>query len=121
MEKYNGPEKRKYLRANANFVVSYRLKRTPDNYDLSQTKNISQGGMLLTTNKKFENGTQLAMTIRFPFVNQRMEVTGEVIDSKEVVRGLIYETRISFMDLPSDFFQELGNFIQELLGKWSKK
>jgi hypothetical protein len=121
MEKYSGQEKRKFTRASANFVVSYRLKEQADNYDLSQTKNVSQGGMLLTTNRKFEKGTQLAMTIRFPFVNQRMEVTGAVIDSKEIVRGLIYETRITFIDLPSEFFQELGNFIQELQDKWLKK
>lgn len=121
MEKYNGPEQRKYPRANANFVVSYRLKELPDNYDLSQSKNVSQGGMLLTTNKRFEKGTQLNMTIRFPFVEQRMEITGEVVDSKEIVRGLIYETRIIFVDLPSGFFQQLGDFIKELLDKWSKK
>ncbi|MDP2922335.1 MAG: PilZ domain-containing protein [Candidatus Omnitrophota bacterium] len=121
MEKYGGSEKRKYQRANANFVVSYRLKDFPDSYDLSQTKNIGQGGLLLTTNKKFDKGTQLAMTIRFPFVNQRIEVTGEVMDSKEIVKGLIYETRIMFIDLPQDFFQQLGDFIKELLSKWSKK
>jgi len=121
MEKYSGPEKRKFPRVIANFVVSYRLKDRSDNYDLSQTKNISQGGLLLTTNKKFDKGTQLAMTIRFPFIDQRIEVTGQVTDSKEIVKGLIYETRIKFCDLSPEFFKELGDFMKELLSKWSKK
>lgn len=121
MEKYTGVEKRKYPRANANFVVSYRVKQYPGTYDLSQTKNISQGGLLITTNKKFENGTQLAMTIRLPFIEQKIEVTGEVVASKEIVKGLIYETRLRFIELPQDFFKELGIYVKELLEKWSKK
>ncbi|MBU2102022.1 MAG: PilZ domain-containing protein [Candidatus Omnitrophota bacterium] len=112
MEKYGGSERRKFPRFSANFVVSYRVKEVPDGYDLSQTKNVSQGGILLTTNRKFEKGTLLAMSIRFPFVAKRIEVTGEVVDSREVVRDLIYETRINFRDLDTEFFRELGEFVQ---------
>jgi hypothetical protein len=121
MEKYTGPERRKHPRVSGSFVVSYRLKEVPDNCDLSQTKNISQGGILLTTNREFERGTLLSMTLRFPFVSQKIEVTGEVVDSKEIVRDLIYETRIKFTDLPEDFFRELGEFIRERLEKWLKE
>lgn len=121
MEKYGGPERRVCSRVTANFVVSYRVKSLTGNCDLSQTKNISQSGLLLTTNKKFPTGAQLTMVIRFPFVTQKIEVTGEVIDSKEIVRDLIYETRIRFVDLPEDFFKELGEFIKELMAKWLKK
>jgi hypothetical protein len=115
MSNYNGPERRKFQRMEANFVVSYRIKEFPDGYDLTQTKNVSQGGMLLTTNRLFEKGTCLAMTIRFPFVTQKIEITGEVVSSKEVVRELIYETRIKFLDLDREFFRKLGEFIEENL------
>ncbi len=115
MEKYSGPEKRKHPRIEANFVVSYRIKEPGKGYDLSQTKNVSQGGMLLTTNRAFQKGTYLAMSIRFPLVPHKIEVTGEVVDSKEVVRDLIYETRIKFLDLDEDFFRDLGKFIEERL------
>ncbi|HIE35942.1 MAG TPA: PilZ domain-containing protein [Candidatus Omnitrophica bacterium] len=118
MKKYNGPERRKHSRIDANFIVSYRIKQIPDNYDLTQTKNVSQGGILLTTNRKFEKGTQLMITIRFPFIPQRIEVTGEVVESEEIVKGLIYETRIRFLDLNEEFFKKLGSFIQERLNKW---
>ncbi|MDD5195008.1 MAG: PilZ domain-containing protein [Candidatus Omnitrophica bacterium] len=115
MNKYEGPERRKTPRLNANFVVSYRVKEVPEGYDLSQTKNVSQGGILLTTNRKFESGTHLAMSIRFPFIAKRIEVTGSVVESKEIVRDLIYETRIQFMDLDAEFFRKLGEFVKEHL------
>ena len=110
-------EKRRHPRLAANFVISYRIKKQPDGYDLSQTRNVSRGGLLLTTNRAFEKGTHLAITVRFPFVAQRMEFVGEVIESRMVVRDLIYETRIMFIDLDEQFLRELGEFIQSRLGK----
>jgi len=115
MEEYGGPEKRKHPRLEANFVVSYRIKEPMGSYDLSQTKNVSQGGILLTTNRIFDKGIQLVMNIRFPLVPHKIEVTGEVVDSKEIVRDLIYETRIKFLDLDEGFFKELGEFIKKKL------
>ncbi|UCC95382.1 MAG: PilZ domain-containing protein [Candidatus Omnitrophota bacterium] len=115
MQAYRGPDRRKHPRLVINFVVSYRVKEIPDNCDLSQTKNVSQGGMLLTTNRRFHPGTQLAMSIRFPFVSQRINLTGEVVDSREVVRDLIYETRLRFIGVDEEFFKKLGDFIQKHL------
>ena len=111
MEKFKGSEKRGHPRLNANFVVSYRIQKAPENYDLTQTKNVSQGGLMVTTNRKFDKDTFLAITIRFPFIMQRIEVTGQVVESREVVRNLIYETRVKFLDLDDDFFKKLGEFI----------
>jgi len=115
MRDYAGPERRKHPRLDANFVISYRIKEVVDGYDLTQSKNVSQGGILLTTNRLFKQGIFLAMTIRFPLIPQKIEVTGEVVGSKEVVRDLIYETRIKFIDLDEEFFQKLGEFIKENL------
>ena len=112
---YSGHNRREHERLDVNFVVSYRIKETPNGFDLSQTKNVSQGGMLLTTNRVFDEGTLLSMTIRFPLIPQKIEVTGVVVGSKEVVRDLLYETRIKFLDLDQDFFMKLGQFIKENL------
>ena len=111
-EKYNGQEKRKFTRLDANFVVNYRVEKDGfSNYDLSQTKNVSQGGVLVTTNRKFEKGTVLSVTVRFPFVSKRIKLLGEVVDSHEVARDLIYDTRIRFINMDEDFFAKLGEFI----------
>lgn len=115
MNLYNGEEKRRHPRMDANFVVSYRIGQKLERCDLTQTKNVSNGGMLLTTNKVFEPGTRLIMVVRFPFVAQKIEVTGEVVGSKEVVKNLIYETRLKFLDLDENFFRKLGRFIEENL------
>lgn len=115
MNAYNGEEKRKHPRMKANFIVSYRIGENPEGRGLTQTKNISRGGMLLATNKVFEKGTCLVIVIKLPFVSRKIEVMGEVIASKEVIKNLLYETRVKLLDLDEDFFKRLGRFVEENL------
>ena len=65
---YEGPDRRRQPRVAGKFVVSYRVKAEVNNYDISQTRNLSLGGMLLTTNREFGPGTVLAIDIRLPFL-----------------------------------------------------
>ncbi len=116
-EQYSGPERRKFPRTQATFVVSYRIKDMPDEYDLTQTRDVSQGGILITTNRFFGEGVHLKITIRFPFVPQKIEATGEVVESREVVKNVIYETRIRFIDLDMSIFEDIGKYIEKLLAK----
>ena len=116
-KEYMGPNRRQYIRTDARFVISYRIKDIADDYDLTQTKNVSQGGILITTNRYFGTGVHLKMTIRFPFVHQKIEATGEVIKCEEVVKNIIYETSIKFFDLDMTVFEKIGTYIEKLLKK----
>lgn len=94
---YTGPEKRKHPRVEARFVVSYRMFEEVNNVDISQTKNLSLGGMLLTTNRSFDPGTHLALEIRLPFDPNPIMLIAKVLESHEVTKNLIYDTRLMFL------------------------
>lgn len=94
---YSGPERRRYPRVNGRFVVSYRMLDEHDNVDISQNKNLSLGGMLITTNRQFEPKTNLALEVRLPFDPEPVFLVGRVIESKEVTKNLIYDTRLEFI------------------------
>ncbi|MFH0791409.1 MAG: PilZ domain-containing protein [Candidatus Omnitrophota bacterium] len=96
---YPGPERRRDPRIKGRFIVSYRILEESDNIDISQTKNVGIGGMLLTTNKCFTNGTNLAIEIRLPFDPNPIIVIGKVIDSREITKDLIYDTRLQFLSV----------------------
>lgn len=113
MGEYKGKEKRKYPRLEANFIVSYRIQEPSALFDLSQTRNVSKGGMLLTTNKDFKPGVVLAMTIRFPFASDKINILGRVIFSKEKVKNLIYETHIQFSEANQKLLQDIGKFVDK--------
>lgn len=96
---YTGSEKRKHPRVSSRFVVSYRILEEADHIDISQTKNISLGGLLLTTNRKFDAGIKLALEIRLPFDPYPIVLIGRVLESHEITKDLIYDTRIEFLNI----------------------
>jgi len=94
---YTGVERRKHPRISARFIVSYRILDEVDNADISQTKNLSLGGMLLTTNRQFGIGTNLALEIRLPFDPNPIMIIARVLESREISKNLIYDTRLMFL------------------------
>ena len=114
---YAGTERRKHPRVSARFIVSYRILDEVNDLDISQTKNFSLGGMLLTTNKKFGVGTRLALEIRLPFDPEPIMIIGKVLDSHEISKDLIYDTRLTFLAID----ERHKNVIKETVDYYLKK
>jgi hypothetical protein len=95
------------------YFVYYKIKGASENYNLTSTKNISRGGMLLTVDKPFKQWTNMAFIIRGPFTHGvDIEMTGVVLESREIVKGSIYETRIRFSDPDAKSLDKLDEFIK---------
>lgn len=114
---YTGPERRKHPRINARFIVSYRIMEEEDAVDISQTKNMSLGGMLLTTNREFRPGINLALEIRLPFDPNPIMLIGKVLDSREVIKDLIYDTRLSFLAIDEKHRKIISDTVDYYLKK----
>lgn len=116
-KKYEGVERRKYPRANGRFIVSYRVIPKNNNADISQTKNLCLGGMLLTTNCQFPAGTNLALEIRLPFDPNPIMIIANVLESKEITKNIIYDTRLIFLAID----EKHRGIIDETVGYYLKK
>ena len=116
-KKYDGTERRKHPRVNGRFIVSYRVIPNNSNPDISQTKNLSLGGMLLTTNCHFPVGTNLALEIRLPFDPDSILTIAKVLESKEITKGVIYDTRLIFLAIDEKHRRVIG----ETVGYYIKK
>lgn len=114
---YSGPERRIHPRVYARFIVSYRMLEESNNLDITQTKNLSLGGMLLTTNKQFNPGTNLALEIRLPFDPHPIMVIGKVIESREITKGLIYDTRLQFLAVDENHRKVMTDTMEYYLKK----
>lgn len=117
---YSGPERRKFPRIDGRFIISYHVLEEADNIDITQTKNVSLGGLLLTTNRQFNNGTNLALEIRLPFDPEPLVLTGVVIESKEITKNLIYDTRLYVMDVDEKHKKAITRTIDYYLKKGSR-
>jgi hypothetical protein len=88
-----------------------------DNVDVSQSKNLSLGGMLLTTARKLEPGTNLTLEIRLPFERYPIMLVGKVLDSCEITKNLIYDTRIQFLSVDEKHKNVIGQTVDYYLKK----
>ena len=117
----NGAEtdKRKWSRADVRFIVTYgrKVEDAITDQDISQTKNISEGGMALTTRKPFSPHTSLALKINVPIAGHPVETIGTVIESKEITRNFIYLTRISFSGMDYQMRQAIQQTVAHYLRK----
>ncbi|MCX5687299.1 MAG: PilZ domain-containing protein [Candidatus Omnitrophica bacterium] len=96
----NQPERRKFKRINKSCVVSYTPVKIGElKYDVSQTKDLSEGGLLFISDKKFEKGTILKIKLRLPEFLDYVIVQAQVVDSTQRARIVIYETRVSFIEV----------------------
>lgn len=110
-------EKRSHPRINARFVVSYRILNQGEVLDITQTKNLSLGGMLLTTNRKFDEGIRLSLDIKVPFDPRPVVIVGRVVGSTEIVKDLIYDTRIEFLSIEDKHHKPLQDTVNYYLKK----
>ncbi len=118
---YKGQERRKHPRINGRFIISYRILEDGEDVkskrDITQTKNISLGGMLLTTNMQFKPGTNLALEIRLPFDPNPIMLIGKVVESRQVMENLIYDTRLMFLAID----EQHKHVIEQTVRYYTKK
>lgn len=114
-------EKRRFPRLDRKFVLSYRPYRLQDNlqpsWDSSQVKNISEGGALIVTSRAYVVGTVLELKIDTFLSSQPLKILGTVVDCKEMAKGLIYHTAISYKDLDELAKSELKKVLEVFFGE----
>jgi hypothetical protein len=101
-ESSKGPEeRRKHVRVDRNFILTYFDKRAPTvKNEITQLRNISRGGMCFVATKPFELSTVLTIEMRTPFTTGSVTLEGTVLESRERIKGLIYDIRLQFQNLP---------------------
>ncbi len=93
-------ERRKFKRIGGSYVVSYvPIKGEDFKFDISQTKNLSEGGLLFISDGKFEKDIILKIKLRLPEFSDYVIVKARVVDSIQLAKGIICETRVIFVDI----------------------
>ena len=94
------PEHRKFKRVSKNYIISYAPVKGEDlKFDVSQTKNLSEGGILFMSDRQFEKDTVLKIKLRLPEFLDYVIIRAQVIESKKLAKGIIYETRARFTEV----------------------
>ena len=95
-------------------MVSYRIMGDDTAYyGLTQSSNFGSGGLLLPTTRAFSPGMRLKMNIRIPSTPLTLSLAGKVVASKEIVRRLVYNTRVCFCELDVAASEQLAQLVAE--------
>jgi c-di-GMP-binding flagellar brake protein YcgR len=92
-------ERRNYERIKRHFVVTYKVRGKEEKPEVSQIKDISEGGMFFTTSKNYLAGTILEVKLKTPISSLGINLLAKVIESEEVAPQLIYNTRVAFLQM----------------------
>ncbi len=114
---YSGPERRKFPRIGGKFLISYKVAEAEDLIDISQTKNVSLGGLLLTTDRAFKPGVSLMIEVRLPVDPKPIKILAKVVQTQELVKGLIYDTHLEFLSIDENHKNMVAKTIENLLKK----
>ncbi|MFC1593763.1 PilZ domain-containing protein [Candidatus Omnitrophota bacterium] len=95
-------EKRKHSRLKRQFIVSFKEENGTSHFDASQMKDISEGGLRFMTGRPFAKDTILLLKLKTPVAVCKFKIKGKVVESTKIVEGLIYDTRVSFLDIDED-------------------
>ena len=99
-ENKHGAERRQYPRVRKNFIIRFSEKNNPSlKFEVSQIENISRGGICFTSTLTFKTGTELSIELRTPYIADTIYLEGEILESHEKIKGLIYHNRLKFKDV----------------------
>jgi len=93
-------ERRRFKRISGTYVVSYApIKGEEIKFDISQTRNLSEGGLLFIADRKFEKETILKIKLRLPEFSDYVIVKARVVGSGQTAKGLMHEIRVQFVEI----------------------
>lgn len=93
-------ERRRFKRISGTYVVSYApIKGEEIKFDVSQTRNLSEGGLLFIADRKFEKETILKIKLRLPEFSDYVIVKAKVVGSGQIAKGFMHEIRVQFVEI----------------------
>jgi len=111
-------ERRKFVRIDKTYIISYRDASSKElKSDVTQTKNISAGGLLFTTDKQISPKTILMVKLRLPGASDYIDTKVKVVDSKQKVNTVFYETRAKFVEIREEYRDAIKKIIEAVKGK----
>jgi len=106
-------ERRKFIRIKGSFVISYSdISSVQAKSDISQTKDVSLGGILFTTDRKFEVGTILRIKLKLPESPDYLKVKVKVVGSRERAKNILYETRVRFISIREEDKDSIAKLVE---------
>ena len=107
-------ERRRFKRIDGNYVVSYAyIEGEGLKFDVSQTKNLSEGGLLFIADRAFERDSILKIKLRLPEFSDYVIVKVKVITSHKLTKGMMYGVSARFIEVEQNVKDAIKRLAEE--------
>ncbi|MFA5389731.1 MAG: PilZ domain-containing protein [Candidatus Omnitrophota bacterium] len=107
-------ERRKHKRINGTYIVSYALMKGDElKFDVSQTRNLSEGGLAFICDRKFEKDDMLKIKLRLPEFSDYVILKAQIVGSDKLGRGTMYATRVKFVELAEEVKEGIRRLVED--------
>ena len=124
--KYRAKDGRVFIRLDNKIKLRYKIKAKGFNKDceinyLSNTENISAGGLVFVSNKSLPLRSILGLKIELPDGNEPVECLSRVLRIEEIVVNKIYDIAVCFLDISGAERMRVNKHVQQELGEGKKR
>jgi len=92
-------ERRKFVRLNVELEVEYRILESLKDFKITQTEDVSEGGIRIMLPEKIEPRTHLEIAIKIPNESKPVFAIGRVVWTKSDVFGGVHMTGIQLVHI----------------------
>jgi len=109
--------RRQYVRLDRSVMISYKKAESSEEYDMTNTNDISKRGTFFFSHINYPVGTKLELLVRFPFRigKERVKVIVEVQNVRK--KEKLYGIGVLFIKMDKIVLSELCSFIDKLKKK----
>lgn len=106
---------REFFRIEKHLMVSFRRMHSQEPYAMTQTRDLSRGGMAIITDEPFNPGERIEAKVVFPFhPPERVSLSAEVACCKPLSGARrMYRVGLSFLNLSPDLAAKLVFLLAE--------
>ena len=106
--------RRQHVRLDKRFVISYKKEGSSEGYDITNTDNISKGGLFFFSHLNYPVGTKLELLVTFPFRRgkERVKLISKVMNVRK--KGKRYGIGGQFISMDKTVLSELYLFVDNL-------
>lgn len=116
-KKNKNPNRRRYLRIPAYFLIKYRPEKENAQYSIANVKDIGRGGIKFWSDQKLPEKSLIQLSLCVPPLGKIFEVSARVLRVQEARTGSYY-TATSFVEFGLKDQELLERFINARVVNW---
>ncbi len=106
-------ERRRFKRKDGSYTISYaHLEGDKLKFDISQAKNLSEGGLLFIADRAFKKDDILKIKLRLPEFSDYVITKVQVISSQKLPKGMMYGVRGRFIEMGQNVKDSIKRLVE---------